>query len=140
MRVFVRGAAESAEMVESKPGGRWLPTYVRFVLVGVFNTAFGFGLYLAFLWAGLPYPAALALSLFIGLLVGFLLGQRLVFSPTRPWRFIVYCAAWGLVYLLNLAGIAILMPLGVPVEFAPLFVLPINVVLSYVLQKYLVYR
>jgi len=106
------------------------------VLVGLFNTAFGYGLYLLLLFGGLPVWAAWGLSLLVSLLIGFRLSQRVVFQGATRGSIVLYFVSWGCIYLLN---VVLLGFIGEPV-FGPLLILPLNVVLSYLVQKYVVFK
>lgn len=128
-----------ARVVADETASDWR-RYALFAAVGLFNTVFGYGLYLAFLWTGLPYWLAWGASLGIVLVVGFTLGGMVVFDRVHPSRFVLYCASWAAIYLLNLVLIDVLSGHGIRPELAPLVILPVNVVLSYLVQKKIVYR
>lgn len=132
-------APDAPSEVKVSPFGR----LIRFVAVGVVNTCVGYGLYLAFLWSGLPYPAAWGLSMIISLIQGFILSGRLVFGRVPAWRFVLYALAWAVLFALNIALIEVLLRLkiaGITEATAPLVLLPLNVILSFFIQKMLVFR
>ena len=114
--------------------------YVRFAAVGLFNTGFGYGLYLLLLAIGLAYWLAWGVTLIVVLVVGFVLGGRFVFGRVHPARFVLYCGAWASIYALNLVVMEALSRLEIGPELAPLILLPFNVVLSYIVQKTVVYH
>ena len=113
--------------------------YARFAAVGLFNTGFGYGLYLLLLAIGLAYWLAWGATLIVVLVVGFVLGGRFVFGRVHPARFVLYCGAWASIYALNLVFMEALSRLEIGPELAPLILLPFNVVLSYIVQKTVVY-
>lgn len=113
---------------------------MRFALVGAFNTAFGYSLYLGFLSAHLPYWAAWGLSLMISLIIGFLLSGRLVFREAKRKSLFLYLGSWFLIYGLNVVVLDHLIGAYLTAEFAPFAILPFNVVASFVLQKTVVFR
>jgi putative flippase GtrA len=117
-----------------------ISTFARFAAVGAFNTAFGYCLYLILLWIGMVYWLAWGMALTISLALGFVLGGKLVFAPTKLWRFLIYVSAWIALYGFNVMLISVVFKFGISEETGPLLILPLNVALSYVLQKYLVYR
>jgi putative flippase GtrA len=57
-------------------------SFVRFLAVGVLNTAFGYAFFALLVWAGLWYPAAAAASTIGGIVFNFNTTGRLVFG--RP--------------------------------------------------------
>lgn len=114
--------------------------YLRFAVVGLFNTAFGYGLYLGLLWLGLPYWLAWGGALVAALAIGFVLSGRFVFGPAHPARFMLYMTAWVAIYALNLLLMEGLFRVGIGPALAPILILPVNVVLSYAAQRKIVYR
>lgn len=113
---------------------------IRFGLVGVFNTLFGYGLYLGLLFFGLEYWAAWLGALVASVLVGFVLAGRVVFPDAASKSFVIYLVCWVGVYLLNVGFLKLLIGFGIPEELAPIGVLPVNVLGSYVLQRTVVFR
>lgn len=77
-----------------RPVSSWIP----FILVGAFNTILGIALYGLLLRLGLPFPVATALSLALGIAVGFQAHRRLVFR--REGMFLRYVAVWLVIYVL----------------------------------------
>ena len=103
---------------------------VRFALVGVFNSAFGYGVF-----AGLQvtigkqvhYLVVLVLSHIVGVLEAYLLARRLVFQVRgRWWRELL--RFWS-VYLVALGINAVALPLLV--EVAHLAVLPAQAIIMF---------
>ena len=103
------------------PGGR----FVRFLLVGGLNTAFGYGVYAAALFLGAHYALAATLSTVLGVLFNFFTTGSLVFrrlDGSRLHRFVaVYAVTWAVGVLalkaarsldvdLYLAGLVLLLP------------------------------
>jgi putative flippase GtrA len=116
------------------------PRFARFVLVGGLNTALSYALYLVLLWIGLPYPIALAFLLSAAVVLGFMLSGTFVFGDVRPARFVLYVLSWFVIYLINVALTAELVAVGIHEAWAPLLILPLNVVLSYWTQRTIVFR
>lgn len=109
--------------------------FVRFVLVGVANTAFGYGVYAMGVLAGLPPQIALALQFALGVLWNFTLHARLVFAR-RGWaRLPAYIAAYVAIYLTNAVALRMMIGLGVGPLWAQLAILPGIVVLSWLLIR-----
>jgi glycosyltransferase involved in cell wall biosynthesis len=71
---------------------------LAFLVVGGFNTLLGVSSYGLLLRLGFPFPAASALSLALGIVVGFHAHGRLVFR--RPGGFLRYLIIWLGVYIL----------------------------------------
>lgn len=112
----------------------------RFLIVGTFNTLFGYSVYLAFLYIGFPYWAAWGLALVVALMVGFVLSGSVVFGVLRAGDFIRYVGAWAGIYGLNVITLRFLLGLGVDARISPVLVLPLNIALSFFLQKTVVFN
>ena len=86
--------------------------FLRFLAVGVLNTAFGYGVYAAGVLAGLPAQAALALQFLLGALWNYRLHARLVFA-VRGWgRLPAYVGAYLLIWALNALALRGLLAAG----------------------------
>ncbi len=87
--------------------------FLRFLFVGVINTAFGYLMFLFFLWIGLHYSLSLLFSQILGVLFNYKTTGYLVFenkSNKLVLRFfLVYVAIYFInlleLYLLNLSGL-----------------------------------
>lgn len=76
--------------------------FVKFLVVGVVNTAFGFAVYAVLLRLfGLPWQGALALSYVLGILWNFGTHGRIVFGTRGLGRLPAYVAAYVLLFFLN---------------------------------------
>lgn len=112
---------------------------VKFLLVGGVNTAFSYAIYAIALYAGLPYALANLCALLIGILFSFRMQGALVFGNrdgSLIWRF---AAAWGVIYVFNIGLIALLLRVGLNAYVAGAAALPFTSVLSYFVQKRLVF-
>lgn len=107
--------------------------FMRFVLVGLLNTAFGYSVYAAFIVLGVTPQIALLMQFVIGAIWNFFTHARLVFDSRGYRRLPIYLACYALVYAIN----AILLKLALLAGLGPLvaqaLILPITVVLSFVL-------
>ncbi|WP_422013826.1 GtrA family protein [Roseateles sp.] len=113
---------------------------LRFILVGCVNTAFSYSLYALFLWCGLHFASANLLAFVISLLFSFWMQGRWVFRHLawqRLWRFVL---AWCAIYLVNIGLIALIISAGLtPYEAGALALVPVTL-MSYVIQKLIVFR
>ncbi len=99
--------------------------FVRFLAVGVLNTAFGYVLYALLIWLGLAPQPALALSFAIGVLWNYLTHARLVFDQGGYQRLLPYVGAYGFIYLINAAALQAALSAGLaPLVAQALLVLP----------------
>lgn len=113
---------------------------IRYGVVGAFNTAFSYGVYALFVWLGAPYPLASFIALVLGICLGFFTHGKLVFRSQLRGRFGRYVALWGVLYLCNIGLIAAILMLGTDPYTAGLGALPPTVLLSFWLQRTIVFR
>jgi putative flippase GtrA len=124
-------AASAASLLEIR--------FLRFLLVGGVNTAFGYGLFYALLRLSGSPIFALALGTVLAILFNFVTTGSLVFRSMerrRLWRFF---AVYGVVFIYNAIGIEALQACGVAPALAGLILLPGAVVLSYLLNRSFVF-
>lgn len=113
---------------------------VRFVVVGVLNTAFSYLVYAFFVFLGLPFQVANLLALVMGIAVSFKTSGRFVFRNTDNRLFGRYVANWTVIYLASVLLIGGFMKLGADAYVAGLMALPLTTGLSFLSQKFLVFR
>ena len=113
--------------------------FVRFLLVGGLNTAFGYGCFAIFLFFGLHYSVALFLSTVLGVVFNFKTTGVLVFKSSDNRLIFRFVMVYALVYGVNLAGLALFTSLGVvPYIGGAILVLPMAL-LAFLMQKKFVF-
>ncbi|WP_442755302.1 GtrA family protein [Methylocystis sp. JAN1] len=113
--------------------------FARFLVVGVFNTIFGYGLFYALLAAGFAPTPALAVATAAGVGFNFFTTGRVVFAnsdATRLWRFV---SVYGVVFLVNDFLLERALYLGLTPAAAQAVLLLPCVALSYALNRTLVF-
>ncbi|MDC0660398.1 GtrA family protein [Leisingera sp. SS27] len=85
---------------------------LRFLLAGLANTAFGYGVYALGLSAGLPPQAALAGQFALGILWNYMLHARLVFGVSGYGRLPPYALAYAVAYGFNAGLLQLLLSAG----------------------------
>lgn len=113
--------------------------FIRFVLVAILNTAFGYGLFAFFIWIGLHYTLATLLSTIIGILFNFKTYGILVFKNKSNRLIVRFLAVYVFLYLCNVGGIALLKWCGLSSYLAGLIMLVPVGLLGYLLNKIFVY-
>jgi putative flippase GtrA len=117
----------------------WQHALVRYVVVGVGNTAFSYGVYAAALAAGASFPVASLISLLAGIALSFKTQGRFVFRNASNALFGRFLLSWALIYALNVGVIAVFVRLGFSAFVAGALALPFNVAFGFVLQKLFVF-
>jgi putative flippase GtrA len=130
---------KAAPILEELRGRLWRLRLARFLLVGVFNTIFGYGVFVALLRGGLTPARALAAATVIGVVFNFFTTGRVVFlnsDPARLWRF---ASAYGIVFVVNAVLLDVATRLGLDAALAQALLVAPCVALSYFLNRTLVF-
>jgi len=88
--------------IERRRAKRQFATYL---VVGVLNTAVGYGLFAVFLRAGLHYAVAALLSTILGVLFNFQTIGRIVFGSRDLSLIFRFIAVYGVTYFLNVGAL-----------------------------------
>jgi len=113
---------------------------IRFVVVGVLNTAFSYLIYASFLFIGFSYQLANFIALAVGILFSFKTQSHLVFNNPDNRRLGRFVLSWAAIYICVIFLIGQIIALGFDAYTAGALALPFSVVLSYLTQKYFVFR
>ena len=113
---------------------------LRFITIGVINTAFSYALYAFFLFLGFGYATANLMALILGILFSFKTQGRFVFNNTENRLFGRFLLSWTVIYLATITVIGQFITLGLNAYVAGALALPFSTVLSYLSQKYFVFR
>jgi putative flippase GtrA len=112
---------------------------LRFILVGVLNTAFGYSCFVLFLYFGAHYALAMFLATVVGVLFNFKTIGKLVFRRDENKRFIKFLAVYCIQYLLNISLIAAFTRAGLSAYVAGAISLVLVAAVSFVLNKKFVF-
>lgn len=83
---------------------RW--KFIRFLVVGGLNTAFGYGMFALFLLMGMSYPWAVLVATMAGVLFNFKSYGVLVFGSHDYRLFFRFVAVYAVCYVVNLLPLA----------------------------------
>jgi putative flippase GtrA len=121
-------------------------TFIRFLLVGVLNTLFGYLLYASLILIGLKYLLAFSISYVAGVLFNFQTIGKLVFKNKNNKLLFRFVGVYVVLYLLNAEGLRIADALNINIEYktkmliaSAILVVPMAMV-SFVLNKIFVFR
>ncbi|WP_050605787.1 GtrA family protein [Ruegeria sp. 6PALISEP08] len=116
-------------------------SFMRFALVGVLNTAFGYALFTALNLFGLPPQVALAISFSGGVLWNFMTHARLVFGTKGFGRLPFYVLSYLLVYAFNALSLEGLLSAGLqPIVAQGILVLPAAILAFILISRVLTDR
>jgi putative flippase GtrA len=117
---------------------RW--QFLKFGLIGVFNTGWSYLLYALFLYLGMNYGPASLLTILLSIGVGFLTQGTLVFGGATRRALPRFIAVWVVIYGLYLLVVALAQRLGINNYIGGLIATPMVACLSYVLQSRFVFQ
>jgi putative flippase GtrA len=118
----------------------WNIQVLRFLLIGLLNTLFGYSVYAFFIIIGFHYALASLFSTILGVLFNFHTIRVYVFKNHNTQLLIRFIMVYGVVYLLNVTGLFILKAMSIGALIAgAILMLPLALG-AYALHKYLVFE
>jgi putative flippase GtrA len=118
----------------------WSVRFVRFLFVGGINTFFGYAVFSVFILLHIHYAFASLISTIIGVLFNFFTTGRIVFRNNDPKLILKFFGVYGIIYLINLLFLKVFDTYQVNMLIAgAILIFPIAI-LSYFLNKALVFR
>ena len=118
----------------------WQNTFCRFILIGILNTVFGYGVYACFVLLGVDYRISLTISTILGILFNFKTTGHIVFKNKNNRLIFRFIAVYGIVYVLNQIVLTVLVKAGINELISQAIVLPVMVVLAFGMNKKYVFR
>ena len=112
----------------------------RFLVVGGVNTLFSYAVYATLVFVGVPFALANLIALALGIVFSFATQGQLVFRNAGGRQFLKFVVVWAILYFVSVAIIARLTAHGFSAYLAGAIALVATSVLSYVAQKYFVFR
>lgn len=82
--------------------------FIRFLIVGVINTGFGYFLFLFFLWIGFHYSLALLFSQILGILFNYKTTGYIVFENKTNRLIFQFFIVYSIIYLINVGELFLL--------------------------------
>jgi putative flippase GtrA len=115
---------------------------LKFLGVGLLNTAFGYGIYAALVFIELPYLIALFLATVAGVIFNYFSIGRIVFKARGGWlAFGKFIAAYVVVYIVNAALLSLLtVNFNLSPYLGQMLCIPPNVAMSWLLMNCWVYK
>lgn len=113
--------------------------FLRFLAVGLANTAFSYGLYLLLdLW--LPYKIAYSIAYVCGIIFSYFLNARWVFKTVVSLKtFFAFPLVYVVQYVLSMLGLHLLVELfSVPEKLAPIIVIVLTIPVTFLVSRVIV--
>lgn len=113
---------------------------VRFLVVGLLNTAFGYSIFAILIYSGMHYAFSLFFSTVLGILFNFKSMGTIVFKSNNNRLIFRFIAVYALVYAVNVILIKLLSTLGLsPYYSAGVLIIP-TATLTFVLNRKFVFN
>lgn len=114
--------------------------FVRFLLVGVLNTIFGYAIYLVGILLGASPRVALAVATIIGAVFNYFSTGSIVFANSGARKMPLFLAAYLVIYLGNLTALQALIAAGLSAGLAQGLLLPLVAISSFIMFKFIIFR
>ncbi len=114
--------------------------FARFIVVGIVNTAFSYGIYACLIYFGLNYAVANLVALVIGMVFSFKTQGALVFANSENRRIFRFMLVWTFIYGVNIFVISRFIAFGFNPYVSGALAIPFATVLSFIAQKFFVFR
>lgn len=109
--------------------------FLRFLVVGALNTAFGYAVFAGLVLAGMHPMPALVLTYVVGIAFNFFTTRRYVFDNAGREAFLRFVAAYVVIYLFNVALFQGISWLGASPLVAQALCVPVVAVFSFALFR-----
>lgn len=116
----------------------WL--FVKFILVGILNTAFGYLVFAALLYFGLHYTLAVVLSTIAGVLFNFKTTGTLVFKNNNNKLIFKFVAVYALTCIIGIIVLRLAELVNVNLYFAGMVSTGICAIIAFILNKNWVFK
>lgn len=115
-------------------------TFVRFILVGILNTIFGYLVYAISLFIGFNYFFATLFSAVLGVLFNFKTIGKLVFDNSNNNLIFKFIACYCVIFVFNIFLLWIAATSNMNLYYAGMVVTAIGALLSYIINKNWVFK
>ena len=81
--------------------------FIKFILVGIINTIFGYSLYALLIYLNLHYSVAVLVGTIVGILFNFKTTGKLVFNNNENMLLFKFLGVYTVTYILNVSALKI---------------------------------
>lgn len=114
--------------------------FIRFLIVGFINTLFGYLMFALFIFLNFHYSIAVLLATILGVLFNFETTGRLVFGSNNNTLIFKFIGVYTVIYIMNTAILKAFNFYKIDMYIAGAIVLPPMAVISFMLNKKLVFK
>ena len=113
---------------------------IRFLLVGIINSAVGYGLFALFIYLGLHYSFAAFVATILSICFNFLSTGKLVFKQSGKAQAVRFALVYIFLYGLNVVFLTLLLKTGITEYVGGFLLIPVMAGLAYVLHARFTFR
>lgn len=113
---------------------------LRYLIVGVINTAFGYGIFCILIFLSVPYKMAVLFSTILGVLFNFHTIGKLVFKNKRKSLIFKFILVYMAQYYINITLISITIKFGINIYLAGAISTLFCAMISFIFNKHLVFK
>lgn len=114
--------------------------FIKFILVGILNTLFGYSFFALLLWLGFHYSIATIFSTIIGVIFNFCTTGRLVFKNTNNLLIFKFILVYIFTTSLSILILYISNKMNFNLYYAGFVLSVIMALISFILQKTFVFK
>jgi len=114
--------------------------FIRFLLVGGLNTAFGYSAYAILIYLHVHYSLAALMGMILGVLFNFKTTGRLVFNNKNNWLLFKFLGVYAIIYAINTASLKVFNVFKVDMYLAGAAMLLPMAAIAFILNKNLVFK
>lgn len=114
--------------------------FIKFILVGILNTIFGYSIFALFLYFGMHYALALFSSTILGIIFNFKTTGLLVFKNKENKLLLKFIAVYAIIYAMSVSLLKIANVFQINLYFAGFITTGLTAVISFVLNKKWVFK
>ncbi len=114
--------------------------FVKYILVGVVNTIFGYSLFALFIYLGMHYSLAVLFSTLMGIIFNFKTTGSLVFNSNNNALIYKFFVVYAITYGLNVMGLNLLIKFDFNTYLAGMLMLVPTTIISFLLNSEVVFR
>lgn len=113
---------------------------IKFLVVGILNTIFGYSVYAILIWIGAPYFVAATGSTILGVLFNFKSIGSIVFKSKDNSKIIPFIMVYTALYMFNIIGLAFMAHEGFDSYMSGIIVIFPLAIISYLVNSRFVFK
>ena len=113
--------------------------FARFIIVGLFNSLFGYSIFALLLFIGIHYTIATLTATILGVLFNFKTVGKFVFNNEKNSLIVKFILVYAVAYLINIACLKVFSMLSIDLYLAGFLMLAPMALLTFVMNKRFVF-